>query len=353
MTVMLTTDAVGGVWRYSLDLARGFAEHGLDPVLAVLGPAPVPDQLAEAEGLRLIDTALPLDWTAPTPAGLRETAAALAGLARRLRAGSVHLHTPALAADAPWSMPTVAVAHSCVGTWWQAVRGGPLPEDLAWRAAATARGLAEADAVIAPTRAFAASLAALYRPGRPILAVHNGAARVTAAPGTRAPAVLSAGRLWDDAKNAAALDRLAGAIETPVIAAGPLAGPNGERFEPRHLHAPGRVPAAELAALMRRASVFVAPSRYEPFGLAVLEAARAGMALALADIPTFRELWGGAAMFFHPDDDAGLRHAVQQLLEDPLACAARAGARAAEYTIDATVAATLRVHLSVQRAMAS
>ena len=36
---------------------------------------------------------------------------------------------------------------------------------------------------------------------------------------------------------------------------------------------------------------------YEPFGLAVLEAAQAGCALVLSDIPTFRELWDGAALF--------------------------------------------------------
>ena len=39
---------------------------------------------------------------------------------------------------------------------------------------------------------------------------------------------------------------------------------------------------------------------YEPFGLAVLEAAQAGCALVLSDIPTFRELWDGAAMFVPP-----------------------------------------------------
>ncbi|HEX3348163.1 MAG TPA: glycosyltransferase family 4 protein [Acetobacteraceae bacterium] len=350
---MITTDAVGGVWRYSVDLARGFAKAGIDPALAVLGPPPGADQIVEAAGLRLIDTGLALDWTAPDPAALRETAAVLAGLARRLGARSVHLHTPALAAEAPWAMPTVAVAHSCVGTWWQAVRGGPLPEDLAWRVAAVAHGLAEADVVIAPTHAFAEMLARFYRPGRSISVIRNGAPPMERHDGSRETAVFSAGRLWDDAKNATALDRLAATVDVPVVAAGPLSGPSGEQFKPLHLHATGRLAAADVGKLMRGITIFAAPSRYEPFGLAVLEAARAGMALALADIPTFRELWDDAAAFFHPDDDDGLRDAVLRLNENPMPYAARAATRAARYSIDVTVDATLRVHHAVQSTMAS
>ena len=353
---MLTTDAVGGVWRYSIDLARGFAGAGITPTLAVLGPPPSADQMDEAgaiTNLRVIDTGLPLDWTAPEADSLRDTAAALAGLARRIGARSVHLHTPALVAEAPWAMPTVAVAHSCVGTWWQAVRGGPLPEDLAWRAAAVGRGLAEADVVIAPTRSFAKTLTRTYRPGRLIVVIHNGAPRKEPARARRAAAVLTAGRLWDIGKNIAALDRAAALLDVPVIAAGPLRGPNGEEFSPLHLHAPGWLAPPQLATLMETATVFAAPSRYEPFGLAVLEAAQAGMVLALADIPTFRELWDGAAVFFHPEDDNGLLDAVTRLLEQPRGYAARAAARAADYTIDATIEATLGVHRAAQAAMAS
>ena len=52
--------------------------------------------------------------------------------------------------------------------------------------------------------------------------------------------------------------------------------------------------------MMARTAVFVSPALYEPFGLAVLEAAQAGCALVLSDIPTFRELWDGVALFVAP-----------------------------------------------------
>jgi glycosyltransferase involved in cell wall biosynthesis len=48
---------------------------------------------------------------------------------------------------------------------------------------------------------------------------------------------------------------------------------------------------------MAEAAVFAAPARYEPFGLAVLEAAASGCALVLGDVPTLRELWDGTARF--------------------------------------------------------
>jgi hypothetical protein len=56
-----------------LDLAEGFAEHGVRVTLAVLGPAPDAAQRAQAAaipGWPLVETDLDLDWTAPTPGAL-------------------------------------------------------------------------------------------------------------------------------------------------------------------------------------------------------------------------------------------------------------------------------------------
>jgi glycosyltransferase involved in cell wall biosynthesis len=172
----------------------------------------------------------------------------------------------------------------------------------------------------------------------------NGADPPTPAPADRSPVVLGAGRLWDEAKNFALLDRVAGRLEAPVLVAGPLAGPRGARFSATNLHALGELSQATLASAMVQATVFCAPSRYEPFGLAALEAAQCGMALALADIPTFRELWDGAALFFHPDDESGLLDVLARLLARPENLAARARERATRYGADAMVEATLAAH---------
>jgi glycosyltransferase involved in cell wall biosynthesis len=341
--VLLTAEAGGGVWRYSLMLARGLAARGVEPLLAVLGPPPSSAQQAEA-GLGVVATGLPPEWSANGVEDLREAGAVLAGLAERARVDSVHLHTPALAAEVPWPVPVVAIAHGCVGTWWRTVRGGPMPASLAWRAQAVGRGLAEADLVAAPTRAFARMLLREYRPGRGIAVIRNGVEPPATRPAGRWPVVLAAGQLWDEGKNFAALDRVAARLDVPVLAAGPLAGPRGARFAPAALHPLGALPPPALASAMAQCTVFCAPARYEPFGLAVLEAAQHGMALALADIPTFRELWDGAALFFHPEDDTGMADALRRLLGRPENFAIRARERALCYGADAMVQATAACH---------
>src|SRR5688572_17464329 len=62
--VLMTADAVGGVWRYSLDLARGLRERGVHVTLAVLGPAPSQAQRREAMslGVPIVDSPYRLEW---------------------------------------------------------------------------------------------------------------------------------------------------------------------------------------------------------------------------------------------------------------------------------------------------
>ncbi|HEX5775606.1 MAG TPA: glycosyltransferase, partial [Caulobacteraceae bacterium] len=106
----MTTDAVGGVWTYSLDLAAVLGRLGVQTTLAELGPGPTRDQLEAARaitGLDLIQLELPLDWTAQNSAELRRTAQAVADLARRVRADVVHLNSPTLAAYADFGAPVV------------------------------------------------------------------------------------------------------------------------------------------------------------------------------------------------------------------------------------------------------
>ena len=71
LRLLLVTDAVGGVWVYSLELARALKAFGIQTVLAVMGPSPSAGQREEARGLKLIDTGLPLDWLDTNAAELR------------------------------------------------------------------------------------------------------------------------------------------------------------------------------------------------------------------------------------------------------------------------------------------
>jgi len=338
--VLMSADAVGGVWQYSLDLAEGLVRRGLTVTIAILGPSPAEARLEAARratGAHLLATGLPLDWTAATPTAVGEAARALADLARTVGADAVHLHSPAMALAA-YPVPVSAVCHSCVATWWDAVEDGPLPADLAWRHDLTARGCRAADILLAPTRAHALATARVCGLAQPPRVVRNGRSPSGVAPREAAPFAFTAGRLWDRAKNAAALDRVAGRLASPLLAAGSVAGPNGERVATRHLQLLGRLDDAGVAGHLAARPVFVSLARYEPFGLAVLEAAAAGCALVLSDIPSFRELWDGAAVFVEAQDDAAAARAMQDLLDDPAGRAAAgraASARAAAYGVEA------------------
>ena len=108
---------------------------------------------------------------------------------------------------------------------------------------------------------------------------------------------------------------------------------------------------AGMALAYAEASVFVSMARYEPFGLSVLEAALAGMRLVLADIPTFRELWTGAADFVPPGDVANFAAACNRLLREPDArrkSGDAARARARRYGM----AGTTRNYLDLYRRLA-
>ena len=102
-----------------------------------------------------------------------------------------------------------------------------------------------------------------------------------------------------------------------------------------------------MRAKLAERPIFASSALYEPFGLSVLEAAQAGCALVLSDIPTFRELWGDAALFVPPHDDRALAAAVLRLLGDRADRAERAALstrRAARYTVDAMADATVKAH---------
>ncbi|CAA9358248.1 MAG: Glycosyltransferase, partial [uncultured Gemmatimonadaceae bacterium] len=218
----MTADAVGGVWRYALTLAGALAPHGVRTTLAVLGPAPADAQRADAArvpGLELLHGAYPLEWMGDPWDGVARSGEWLASVAATLRPDVVHLNGYALA-DRRWPAPVLVVAHSCVLSWWEAVRGEDAPPSWARYRDAVGRGVGAADLVIAPTAAMLDAVVRHYGAPRTAAVIANGAEAPAPATRSKEPIVLSAGRLWDDAKNVAALDAAAADLAWPVFVAG-------------------------------------------------------------------------------------------------------------------------------------
>lgn len=358
----MTSDAAGGVWQYTAELSGALAAAGHDVLIACLAGPPSAAQRRElARGVELRHSTLPLEWMNGGSAAAEATADWIDDLVARHAPDLVHFNAYGPAARAR-PVPCLLTLHSCVHSWWRAVRGGD--PDATWDGyrALVIRALTAAGRIVAPTGAVLEAIAACY-PEAPLAprarVIHNGVSAAAGADtGTRGAEfarsdepdndaecpplpdtfVLAAGRLWDEAKNLALLERVADHLPAPVVIAGPASPPGrADDVAPptsRNLARTGMLSRPALAACYPRAAVYAHPARYEPFGLVVLEAALAGRALVLADIPSLRELWEGNAVFLPPDDADAWTHALTRLLAHPAerhAWGERARCRAARY----------------------
>lgn len=318
MLVLMTTDCIGGVWNYSVRLAEALQEYGVQTALATMGPAPSESQRRDVRrlsGVQLYESTFKLEWMQDPWDDVDRAGQWLLRLEESLKPDVVHLNNYAHGA-LPWSSPVLVVGHSCVCSWFEAVRRcAPTPDWEEYRLRVR-RGLARADLVTAPTAAALDALRRHHGPFRSAGAIYNGFDGAAGPAPRSEDVVLCAGRLWDPAKNIATLDRAAKGIRLPVVAAGAIDGPDGQRIDLENIRHLGHLDQAGLRQWYRRAAVFVLPSFYEPFGLAALEAAQAGCSLVLSEIPLLKEVWEDAAVFVPPDNHEALASAVNRLLDD-------------------------------------
>ncbi len=355
LRVLMTTDAVGGVFTYALTLAGQLARHGAEVHLATMGPLMLEAQRrssALVERVVVRESTFALEWMSDPWEDVERAGEWLLSLERRLRPDLIHLNGYCHGASG-FAAPVVIVGHSCVLSWWEAVNGEAAPAELSRYRSEVQRGLGGARAVMTPTLAMMRALTRHYGPVANPVVVPNGVEPPR--PGRIANArkdlsVLAAGRLWDRAKNIEALARIAPRLPWPVRVAGADVMPDGERRALPHVEAMGWLDAAALGRAMEAAAIFAHPARYEPFGLCPLEAALRGCALVLGDIESLREVWTDAALFVEPDDDDALTEAIDSLARDgdrrrelALRGTQRAAAFSARRMAEETAAVYLRI----------
>lgn len=321
MKILMTTDAVGGVWQYCLDLARGLVGEGADILLATMGPKPSPSQREEVAlipRVRLVESDLALEWMERPWRDVESAGSWLLHLAAEFQPDIVHLNGYCHAA-LPWGKPVLVVAHSCVFSWWRAVHGcAPGSEWDEYRSRVSA-GLSSASAIVAPSRYMARAIADEYGVlSSKLHVVHNFSRSPRFQSGSKQPFLLAAGRIWDPAKNLAVLDSVADQLHWPVRVAGDQRGPEGNADVSPQIELLGRLRNGDLIEEMQRAAIFVHTALYEPFGLAVLEAARANCCLVLSDIESLRELWDRTAVFVSPRDPEQWKFELNRLSRNRL-----------------------------------
>ncbi|PTY08889.1 glycosyl transferase family 1 [Opitutaceae bacterium EW11] len=317
--VLMSADTVGGVWTYAVELCRGLGERDVQVVLATMGAPLRTDQRRALAGLRnvvLEESGFALEWMEDPWDDVDRAGDWLLELEQRHHPDVVHLNGYAHAA-LPWTVPALVVGHSCVLSWWRAVKGEDAPESWDSYRQRVRTGIRAADMVLAPTSWMLNQLQQFYGPLAHWRIVPNARTLPRSHRSAKEPMILSLGRLWDEAKGVLTLAEAAKGLPWPVFVAGDARGPDGTSVEPPNVRFLGYQYADEAVRLCRRASIYALPAHYEPFGLSALEAAQCGCALVLGDIPSLREVWGDSAVFVAPGDSWELHRALKSLIDDP------------------------------------
>ena len=129
MKILMTTDTVGGVWTYAIELSAELARQGIQVGLATMGDPPRAQQRREAHaipGLNLFESTYRLEWMDDPWDDVKQAGEWLLYLEEMMRPDVVHLNGYAHGA-LPFKAPTVVVAHSCVLSWYRAVKGTAAP----------------------------------------------------------------------------------------------------------------------------------------------------------------------------------------------------------------------------------
>jgi glycogen synthase len=317
--IFMTADAVGGVWQYSLDLAGELVQHDAEVLIATMGPRPSEEQKRQALSIprvALAESDYALEWM-PTPWRDVDNAGRwLLNLAASFGADVIHLNGYSHA-GLRWNKPVIVIAHSCIYSWWNAVRGCTPDNDWAEYKCRVTAGLQASDAVVAPSAYMAQAIQREYGvESEKVRLIHNFSRTPRTRRSEKISFLLAAGRIWDPAKNLSLFDRIAPHLRWEIHVAG-----NGSVAErsvgaTKTVRFLGSLPHTELLYQMEAASIFAHPALYEPFGLSVLEAARRECCLVLSDIPSLRELWAGVAVFADPHDPEAWIFELNKLVDD-------------------------------------
>jgi glycogen synthase len=337
MKLLLTTDNLGEVWAYSLELARGLGEHHIQVGLATMGCPLNPKEYEEVQAcdhLTLFESDYKLEWMENSGNDLEEAGRWLLGVTEKFQPDVIHLNSYVPAA-LPWNAPVLVAGHWCVLSWWREVKKQFAPASWDQYRSQVRRGLQSADHVVASTQVRVKALNQFYGPLGNTSVIPNGIDSRGLRPNRKEPFIFTAGQLSDENKNIGILEKVSHRIPWPIYVAGDTPSPSGAKPEHYHLRFLGKLSSPYTAEWLNRASLFVLPARYEPFGLSVLKAGLAGCALVLGDIPALQEIWGDAALYVAPDDVDELKATLRRLISDDICrriYADRAYLRAREFS---------------------
>ena len=208
------------------------------------------------------------------------------------------------------------------------------------------RSARRAARVLAVSERTKADLVELYRiPAEKIVVTAHGVDPAFG-PGTRgADSYLLFVGAIEERKNPLAAAEAAAEVGLPLVVAGPVRDPRlAHELERRGADVRGYVDKLALAELYRGAAALVLPSRYEGFGLPVLEAMASGTTVVAEPDPALREVAGDAAVFAGGE---GLGAAIRTALAEREGRSAAGLERARRFSWEETARRTLAAYREV------
>ena len=329
MHVLVTADSLSGSWTYTRELVTGLVTRGVRVTLVSFGEIPLPEQTSWMDHLHGLDyrpTAFHLEWMQEAEEDLAESSAFLAALVRELRPDVLHLNQFCYG-NLPVGVPRVVMAQGDLITWSHAVHDHAPRADrsMIWYRKAVMMGLAGADAVVAPSAWMLDRICSCYAYPRRGEVIYPGRNPIFFNPYVnKDDCVLAVGRMIDAGKQVYLLTQqpysvpvcIVGAEHTVPAPRIPIRADVKVATDETSVAIRGPQTEAQLRALYSRASIYAATARYEPLGMATLEAAFSRCAIVANDIPSFREIWGDAALYFRTNDAASLAENIRMLNAD-------------------------------------
>ncbi len=329
MHVLVTADTMSGSWTYTRELVTGLVTRGVRVTLVSFGEIPLPEQTSWMDllhGLEYRPTAFRLEWMDEAPRDLIESSQFLTGLIEELRPDVLHLHQ-FCHGNLPGPTPRIVMAHGDIISWTQAVQGcNPrFTRWLDWYRETIIRGIAAADAVVAPSAWMLATLRENYTLPQREVVIYPGRNPIFFNPYvSKEDSVLSVGRLLDAGKQVFLLTQhsipfsicIVGAEQTVPVPRVPIRADVKVSTDQSCVAIRGPQTESQLRALYSRAAIYAATARYEPLGMSAIDAAFSRCAIVANDIPSFREVWGDSALYFRKNDGGSLAEILRHLESD-------------------------------------
>ncbi len=327
--VLVTADTFSGVWTYARELVTGLVTQGAQVMLVSFGEIPLPDQTAwmqSLHGLEYHPTAFRLDWMQEGEQDFFAAQEYLCQIVRDSRPDILHLNQLSFGA-LPVSQPRVVTAHGDVVTWWLTIHGKEPAhsEWLDWYRKTIVAGLQRAEAVVTTTNWMAQMLRVAYGDDFSGNVISAGRNPIYFNPFVaKEELVLAIGRLWDSGKQVSLLTQHSHKLPVCIVGADnpipapalPIRADVKVSTGVNEISVKGAQTESQLRNLYSKSTVFAATSRYDPTGLASIEAAFSRCALVVNDIPVYRELWGDAALYFERNDAESLAEVLAQFDQD-------------------------------------